>query len=1052
MLMTRSKWLINIKMKKILLFLVFLFPLFSLGQVSSCKTERIANATTSFGITIPKGDEIIDLNTGNVYLCTTATAGTYTLTTASGNFTLVSFPGFGFTPTTALSGNYRDSIPFRIKNNTIIEKDTTKPLFIGNNLIGMNNAGINGGWVWESDNPTISKYSGEPSVLVEGDTAWLWHWIPDDTISRINAHVYLRYSTDSKFKTWSSPVQVLSGIFNCVFKIASTYYMILKDQFVAGNLYMYQSTNRTSWTIMNGGNPIITQSSDPTSNFYYIYNTSVAIVDTTMHLILVAQSNAGSYGLYYSHAGLHSLSNFQSNLSPTLLSYAGDPVLKYIPARNAFMLLYSNIYYGPIQMSWTDARYAYLSSSLSSANSWMPMRNFPIIYKYGLLVADPELVETPNHAFKLLYMAEYNQQAIYQAYSTLTLQQLFDISIKNISNIFVGNYTGIPLTTGICNIGQFETNDLLVNGASRFRNKIIADSIPITTNIIPYVLVQDTEGFVNKESFKSLVNAYVQDSSKIPFYFKNNCVIERDTTKKVGINTTTPIAALDVEGSSFIKGGNGDVSYGGGLTYLDSEAINSYLMGGGSLTNSQYAAGDIFGIGSINKLDYYALLRGLTMTPKKTISNFGNWARTRYRHLYDNAIWVDTTGNTIISKNLGINSVSIIPYRPTNLLTLDFNSNVSECHLDSVFFPGYRIKINGDTINNVNYHNTIDSVSTSIPYSSTLTKALVEDTTTGKLYRRSFPSGIANGDTIGEIPYWNGSAWTKAYGAALKWTPVSKSFTLGGTMIIRGDTNTISTNGKGSLIFGGDYLDFNISGIYKAYLSNTAFSPWTNNNYDLGASGLKWKDIYAAGTIYGNLTGNVTGNTSGSSGSCTGNAATVTNGLYTTDRITTTGTSSTKVMSQGAVKNEVDSVANLKTLTLPTIPASNSSVTGLVELDTANVNMGIGDVVFIGGTNSDRMVLCKADAIADCPYCIAICTGTVTAGNVGTYLTHGDIRYDSWTWTKGGLIYISTTGTTGNTLTQTAPLGANNVIMPIGVAKTAHVIKFFGNLNSVEHN
>ena len=92
MLMTRSKWLINIKMKKILLFLVFLFPLFSLGQVSSCKTERIANATTSFGITIPKGDEIIDLNTGNVYLCTTATAGTYTLTTASGNFTLVSFP------------------------------------------------------------------------------------------------------------------------------------------------------------------------------------------------------------------------------------------------------------------------------------------------------------------------------------------------------------------------------------------------------------------------------------------------------------------------------------------------------------------------------------------------------------------------------------------------------------------------------------------------------------------------------------------------------------------------------------------------------------------------------------------------------------------------------------------------------------------------------------------------------------------------------------------------------------------------------------------------
>ena len=37
-----------------------------------------------------------------------------------------------------------------------------------------------------------------------------------------------------------------------------------------------------------------------------------------------------------------------------------------------------------------------------------------------------------------------------------------------------------------------------------------------------------------------------------------------------------------------------------------------------------------------------------------------------------------------------------------------------------------------------------------------------------------------------------------------------------------------------------------------------------------------------AGNLTGNVTGNVTGNTSGSSGSCTGNAASVTNGVYTT--------------------------------------------------------------------------------------------------------------------------------------------------------------------------
>jgi hypothetical protein len=40
------------------------------------------------------------------------------------------------------------------------------------------------------------------------------------------------------------------------------------------------------------------------------------------------------------------------------------------------------------------------------------------------------------------------------------------------------------------------------------------------------------------------------------------------------------------------------------------------------------------------------------------------------------------------------------------------------------------------------------------------------------------------------------------------------------------------------------------------------------------------------GTLTGNVTGNVTGNTSGTSGSCTGNAGTVTNGIYTTSSVT----------------------------------------------------------------------------------------------------------------------------------------------------------------------
>jgi len=54
-----------------------------------------------------------------------------------------------------------------------------------------------------------------------------------------------------------------------------------------------------------------------------------------------------------------------------------------------------------------------------------------------------------------------------------------------------------------------------------------------------------------------------------------------------------------------------------------------------------------------------------------------------------------------------------------------------------------------------------------------------------------------------------------------------------------------------------------------------------------------------AGTFTGNITGNVTGNVSGTSGSTTGNAATVTNGVYTTD----TGTVTSTMILDGTIVN-----------------------------------------------------------------------------------------------------------------------------------------------------
>jgi len=61
-------------------------------------------------------------------------------------------------------------------------------------------------------------------------------------------------------------------------------------------------------------------------------------------------------------------------------------------------------------------------------------------------------------------------------------------------------------------------------------------------------------------------------------------------------------------------------------------------------------------------------------------------------------------------------------------------------------------------------------------------------------------------------------------------------------------------------------------------------------------------------------------------------------------------------------------------------------------------------------------------------------------------LTNGIMRNDTWTWTVGGLIYVSTSGTNNN-ITQTPPAGSGKVVQIIGIALTATIIYFNVSLN-----
>lgn len=149
-----------------------------------------------------------------------------------------------------------------------------------------------------------------------------------------------------------------------------------------------------------------------------------------------------------------------------------------------------------------------------------------------------------------------------------------------------------------------------------------------------------------------------------------------------------------------------------------------------------------------------------------------------------------------------------------------------------------------------------------------------------------------------------------------------------------------------------------------------------------------------------------------------------------------------------AATDDAKFVTSLTARKLTAAPASDHLASGIKVVLNANEAQAFGDVCFI---NSDGQAqLGDADAIATSS-CVVMCVdASISANADGNYMVLGFARDDSWNWTVGGLIYLSTTGTSGNTLTQTAPTGADDVVQVLGVAIHADRMYFNPQLNQPE--
>jgi len=131
---------------------------------------------------------------------------------------------------------------------------------------------------------------------------------------------------------------------------------------------------------------------------------------------------------------------------------------------------------------------------------------------------------------------------------------------------------------------------------------------------------------------------------------------------------------------------------------------------------------------------------------------------------------------------------------------------------------------------------------------------------------------------------------------------------------------------------------------------------------------------------------------------------------------------------------------------LTAVPASDHTSTGIKCNLYAGEAVAFGNVCYV--KSDGKLWKADADAIATSGV-IAMCVDETIAENaLGSFLMFGIARDDTWAWTVGGLIYLSTDV---GVMTQTQPSGTDDVIQVLGVATHADRMYFNPNLVQLEH-
>lgn len=208
-----------------------------------------------------------------------------------------------------------------------------------------------------------------------------------------------------------------------------------------------------TWTNMNGGQPVFSETKVNGNPWAYVWNCDIYIDNNDVwHLFADSMDQPSSYGinfnqgLNYSYAPESNLGAFQTNKMSVALTHNGEvtPAVVYVPERNALIMLFSDFSPTYIQGGWSGVRAMTCDLSnpanINDGGKWVWSNAFNMSTP-GIHITDPFMASLPSGKDSKIAIGWFhNQIELYYSFLDLDMPTLYDVLTTNWATASIQQY------------------------------------------------------------------------------------------------------------------------------------------------------------------------------------------------------------------------------------------------------------------------------------------------------------------------------------------------------------------------------------------------------------------------------------------------------------------------------------------------------------------------------------------------------------------------------------------------------------------------------------